>query len=288
MLLLDDILSTSSCLVDHTQVIELTNGLSHQCFKVITKKHSVFLKIFLNKTGITKEQWKNQQEVQIQAAKLGFGPAVIESCYQQGYLVTEFIDGKPLSDSGLPLIQNLSQAARVISQCQQLKCSLAEFEPRNIIDYLLKNAALSLKDKSQIKYLSNKIIASLAIDNNRLVVSHGDVNFDNIVIAQQQPWLIDWEYCVLAEPEFDLGMCLAINNIDESLHKSFISDFNKNIDVLSFSTPIINTHKVTRYYELSLIINALWFFDQNIEPSESLACQSKNQSIKALERLLQA
>ncbi|WNC70463.1 phosphotransferase [Thalassotalea psychrophila] len=286
MLSLDDILSTSLYLDRHVQVVKLSNGLSHQCFKVTKQGVNVFLKVFLKKTDISAEQWQLQIDVQTQAANIGLGPKIIESSYVKGYLITEFIDGKSLRLTDLSLPHKLSHAAKVIYQCQQLKSSMSVFQPQSIISHLLTNAKLSDEKERRIKHLSDKLLSTLSIDHNRLVLSHGDVNFDNIMVYQQLPWLIDWEYCVLAEPEFDLGMCLAINNIDHHWHQSLISHFNSHSAEIQHTAYSATPTKVTRYYEISIIINALWFYSQKHQVRKTSLGNLHQQSIYALDELL--
>lgn len=283
---LDHILSSCNCLVGYEQITKLSNGLSHQCFKVTTDKNILFLKIFLNQTEISAEHWQQQIDVQIQAANIGLAPKIIESSYVQGYLVTGFIDGMPLRLSDLSLPDKLAHAAYVIYQCQQLKSSATVFQPHNIIEHLLKDAKLNSAHEKRIKDFSSELITTLSIDPTRLVLSHGDVNFDNIMVCQQQGWLIDWEYCVLAEPEFDLGMCLAINNIEPQWHQSLISHFNSYLVELPYTSYSVDTLKVTRYFELSVVINALWFYAQNKNLAKGTESTLHQQSINALETLL--
>ncbi|WOH38443.1 phosphotransferase [Thalassotalea fonticola] len=287
MLQLNKILSISNTLQGYSSVTQITGGLSHQCFKVsfVTKPYSLFLKIFNNHLPDT-IAWEQQIQLQKSAAATGFGPLIIEESDLFGYIITEYLTGETLQQSAIPSIDKLNCAVNLIQHCQQLPAALPVFNPQLIFNELVEKidntANITNEQITQIKRYWQSLMQSLDIDETRYVVNHGDVNFNNIFVADKHTWLIDWEYSVLAEPEYDVGMCFAINGVSPDDQTSLLLPSPNTTQNLAPYIRSLNLDKVTRYFKISQLINALWFFN---DISDSVHAVS-DLSIKQQKQLL--
>jgi thiamine kinase-like enzyme len=130
------------------------------------------------------------------------------------------------------------------------------------------------------------------------VFCHGDANFSNVIKLENSTaddadfryQLIDFECACIAPIEYELGMMMAVNEIESSKIEWLITQYatqqyhqqysrsssdtytdNKKINhteivdnletMISLPRNIITCY-VTRYYVLSLIINGLWYFSK--------------------------
>jgi len=255
---LDSILKNSPVLEDSSDVQIITEGYSHQCFQVTTTNGQVFLKIF------NAEQQQQQLDILQLASKIGLAPKVLEVCGKQGYLVTEFIDAPTLMLAPIAVTDKLQISAELIYQCHQIKAGATRLGLNDTLNELLLSAKLPVSSTRKLEAYSASLIQTIDIDAKRLVLSHGDVNFNNILVASDKNYLLDWEYSQLAEPEFDLAMCLAINQIKPSLHPGFIKHYQQYLLKDGKFSHLIHPKKVTRYREYSLFINALWFMSLDV------------------------
>ncbi|KGJ98379.1 hypothetical protein ND16A_0688 [Thalassotalea sp. ND16A] len=255
---LDSILKNSPVLQGSSTVNVITAGYSHQCFQVSTTNGQVFLKIF----NVGQEQ--QQLDISQLASKVGLAPQVLEICPKLGYLITEFIDAPTLMSVDLGVAEKLQISAELIYQCHQMKARVTRLELSDTLNELLLSAKLPPSSIGKLAAYSASLIQTITIDDKRLVLSHGDVNFNNILVAVNKNYLLDWEYCYLAEPEFDLAMCLAINQIDMSLQPGFIKHYQQYLRGDGRFSHVICPEKVTRYHEYSLFINALWFVSLDV------------------------
>jgi thiamine kinase-like enzyme len=125
---------------------------------------------------------------------------------------------------------------------------------------------------------------SVAI-NTTQVFCHGDANFSNVIQANNdinkqtcRYQLVDFECACLAPIEYDLAMLMAVNNIDLSklvwikseyesqlMHMFSCKKATEIVDNLSGYDRTSNNFSlfmVTCYYDLSLLINGLWYSSQ--------------------------
>lgn len=291
MLQLNKILSTSDALRGHSSVTQITGGLSHQCFKVefATGLEPVFLKIFSNHCPGT-IAWEQQLQLQRLAAAKGFCPTIIEASDRFGYIITEYLTGEPIQDSTMPLSDKIHYAVNLIKHCQQLPAAAEVFNPQLIFDTLINNINIKVHLTSEeivkIKQYWQQLIQSMNIDEKRFVLSHGDVNFSNIFVANKRAWLIDWEYNVLAEPEYDVGMCFAVNQVSASEHMALLIKISNSEPELALFIATLSKERVTRYFGVSQIINALWYLQASSEHTPTLPVSKINQQKELLLTLL--
>jgi thiamine kinase-like enzyme len=109
----------------------------------------------------------------------------------------------------------------------------------------------------------NKLIAPLVqsivqSSSTNIVCCHSDINFSNVLIdANQQLWLIDFEYACEAPAEFDIAMFMAINNIPLTLFDEVIGLYEDKADA-SIDKLLCNY-----YLAFSYLINGLWYVNQS-------------------------
>ena len=134
----------------------------------------------------------------------------------------------------------------------------------------------------------------LEVQDIKQVFCHGDANFSNVILPEDittKPekiahQLIDFECACIAPAEYDLAMLIAVNELDISKVASIYARYQQELKYVNLQLiqqdaqqeklsrivdnpmSIIklrdsNTHLlVTRYYDLCLLINGLWYFLQ--------------------------
>ena len=129
----------------------------------------------------------------------------------------------------------------------------------------------------------NLIHATEQVTELRPVFCHGDANFSNVLALEKTMvaddekcyLLIDFECACIAPKEYDVAMLMAVNGISlskiEIMHRLYLQAFielnpQKNnlevVDDLANNMTVLSLNLVTRYYDLSLLINGLWYISQ--------------------------
>jgi thiamine kinase-like enzyme len=129
----------------------------------------------------------------------------------------------------------------------------------------------------------NLIHATEQVTELRPVFCHGDANFSNVLALEKTMvaddekcyLLIDFECACIAPKEYDVAMLMAVNGISlskiEIMHRLYLQAFielnpQKNnlevVDDLANNMTVLSLNLVTCYYDLSLLINGLWYISQ--------------------------
>ncbi|MFT5757837.1 MAG: thiamine kinase-like enzyme [Alteromonadaceae bacterium] len=222
-------------------VQDIEEGASHSCFKVITAKGNYFAKYFESDRATR----QNEHQITLLAAQVGITPPVLHCSTH--WLITDFIETQCLNAQTLD--KKLMIIVGLINQCHQLKARLAPLNLHAILDYLLSDKTLVFAHVNAIRCVIKQLPDINIVQS--LVVCHGDVNFSNILFAKK-PFLIDFEYACLAEPEYDLAMIIAINLLNSAQQKILLSQYEK------ISSVNICYENLNSYLSYCYLINGLW------------------------------
>ena len=154
-----------------------------------------------------------QQELRCQHAAAAVGIAAAPLCLNnhQRMLVSDFITHSRHFDWQLHHGE-LAQLVDKLVSLHQLKVQTPLLEPWQYLQQLHRAIAISQwtsSDEAGWKQLL-QAAASLAALSKDIVLCHMDLHSGNILLQQQKIWLIDFEYCQLADSCFDLA-ALSLN-----------------------------------------------------------------------------
>jgi thiamine kinase-like enzyme len=279
MTLMQSDLNTLKSLPCFTSIVEmslLAEGMSHSCFKVTTPEQVLLAKKLNQETAIT------EVFSALACSKKGLSPKVVY--HDNDWLVTVFIVGTSLAQSGLKSPKKISTALRLMAKLHRLELSqnnqsFPTLDTAKSINHLLTNLVSFNKHErlnliSLTKTLTNDINAQIALCDTSSVICHGDLNFTNILIEstitnkdginhRQKPWLIDFECTHLAPVEFDLAMFVAVNNFTHQQLSEIVTSYSKLAPNYR-----VNYKLLTCYILYSYFINGLWYLD-NVNHSKA-------------------
>ncbi|MEI6895840.1 MAG: phosphotransferase [Colwellia sp.] len=253
------------CFAEVIEVLLLEQGMSHTCAKVITASQVFFVKKLHVETA-NKEVFCSML-----AAKQGLSPTIVY--HDTMWLVTEFIEGTCLAQSQFSLTteNKIATSLRLMNKLHQLTLHGSDHRlsslnvNKSILDLVNNADSLFEQQRSIIKQvtkrLSTEINTQLSLSGTSSVFCHGDINYSNVLIDNDnKPWLIDFECAHLAPIEFDLAMFIAINNISADLIDNILASY---IRLAPNYRP--NIKLLTYYILYSNLLNALWYFEQIID-----------------------
>jgi len=239
------LLNNLPCFNHIDNISEITSGLSQHCFKVSANGKTYFAKTIQSNTEVT---------VALNAAKHNFSPAVVY--YDSQWLITDYIESKNLSLSTMTTNQKITEALKMMVSCHQLNAKIARLMPKDIIGELIDENHFSSMQKATLMQLAQQILP-LDNDDKNDVCCHGDINFSNVLIDNNNhAYLIDYECSCLAPAEYDLAMFIAINNIDDNKIPAIIHQYQSLLPL-----KIVSHQKLKDYLYFSCFINSLWFYN---------------------------
>ncbi len=176
-------------------------------------------------------------------------------------------------------------------QEQAMALRLPALDVAGTIKQLFQTVEISHSQAHVLKNLcelltKNLINATEQVTEFRPVFCHGDANFSNVLalentmVADDEKCylLIDFECACIAPKEYDVAMLMAVNGISlskiEIMHRLYLQAFielnpqKNSLEIVDNTPEIIHYNAelslalVMRYYDLSLLINGLWYMSQ--------------------------
>lgn len=173
------------------------------------------------------------------ACKMGIAPAITFS--GNDFLVTEFKEGSK------PGLEDLSQIGELFSRIHSLEI---EIRPLDLTRHLQTYFDQASADPA-ITRCFDLLQAIPPQPGGHKVLCHHDLTLDNMIKTNSGLVAIDWEYCALSDPAFDLAVFTHTQKLDDDQMLRLLDQYHGNSDGLQRSV---------RYYELVYgMIEILWW-----------------------------
>ncbi|WP_286271003.1 phosphotransferase [Thalassotalea hakodatensis] len=236
----------------------LDQGLSSNNVKVTTfdPQQQVTAQYFVKWFSGAEQAARGEVAIARLAMQYGLAPMVIYS--SEEYLVTDFVQGETLQSI---LLKQPSQLSSAVEQTVSLVAQLHQLPASNMVepfDILALLSSLKADCHFNSAHLNdvNHVIAQLpAIERSITpVICHGDANFSNVLVDDtDRHWLIDFECSIFTDAEFDIAMCIAINQLNDNAVSTMLQTYQQ-CSGKRLSSQLVNT-----YIPYCALINALWF-----------------------------
>ena len=156
--------------------------------------------------GISREV---EHAATVAAAGVGVGPEVTAFIRPEGYLVTRFIDGSPVSDAAVHQKETLSRVAQSLRRIHDGPPIPGLFVPLRIVEAYRALAAargVRIPPEYDIAALIGRRIEVACLANPvELRPCHNDLLNANFIDDGVRIRIVDWEYAGMGDPFFDLG-----------------------------------------------------------------------------------
>jgi thiamine kinase-like enzyme len=145
----------------------------------------------------------------VAAAGVGVGPEVTAFIRPEGYLVTRFIEGSPVSDEAVHTADTIRRVADSIRRIHQGPAIPGLFIPLRIVE-AYRALALARGVAIPVEYdlsraIGRRIELALLADPTELRPCHNDLLNANFIDDGRRIRIVDWEYAGMGDPFFDLG-----------------------------------------------------------------------------------
>ncbi len=145
----------------------------------------------------------------VAAAAVGVGPGVTAFIRPEGYLVTRFIDGSPISDAAIHRPETLVRVAESLRRIHDGPAIPGLFVPLRIVE-AYRALALTRGVTIPVEYevarsIARRIELALLTNPIELRSCHNDLLNANFIDDGARVRIVDWEYAGMGDPFFDLG-----------------------------------------------------------------------------------
>jgi thiamine kinase-like enzyme len=189
----------------------LSGGITNRNFLVEADGHTErwVLRLAGNDTHLLGISREVELAATVAAAGVGVGPEVTAFIRPEGYLVTRFIEGSPVSDEAVHRPETIRRVADSIRRVHEGTAIPGLFVPLRIVE-AYRALAIARGVPMPLEYELSRAIGrriELAFLENpvELRPCHNDLLNANFIDDGSRIRIVDWEYAGMGDPFFDLG-----------------------------------------------------------------------------------
>jgi thiamine kinase-like enzyme len=190
----------------------LSGGITNRNFKVSVGPDVFVLRIGGRDTHLLGIDRRMEHEASRMAAAVGVGPEVVARVEPEGWLVTRFLQGRPLEVEDLRSPDMVARVARALLRVHSAPPIPGRFDSHRVVeDYRRRAAERGVDIPAEYPWaleISRRIRA--ARGPQPTVPCHNDLLIANF-IDDGEIRIVDWEYGGMGDRFFDLGN-LAVNH----------------------------------------------------------------------------
>jgi thiamine kinase-like enzyme len=186
----------------------LTGGITNRNFKVeLATGEQVVLRIGGKDTALLGIDRSAEHDATRAAAGLGLAPDVIRFIEPQGYLVTRFVEGAPISEDEVRKPDKLREVASALRRFHEGDPIAGRFDSFRVVEAYHDTAAergvTSPPAYTEAKEIADRIEVARGVQPP--VPCHNDLLNANFIYDGDRLWIVDWEYAGMGDRFFDLA-----------------------------------------------------------------------------------
>lgn len=237
---------------DYVKTVLVMGGMTNSNYLVETESNKYILKLFGKGTdsfidrNIEKDNLKIVQQLNLDVPNYVFD-------IKNGVKINKFIDNAETFDSNLvksnkkeisEILRNVHTSNKIFSNEFNVFKEIEKYESllENEVEYMYYN-----KIREEIFKLQD-ILEDIGID---LRTCHIDLVPENFIKDKDKIYLIDWEYCAMCDPMWDIAALFLESDFKFSEEGQFLAEYN------SEETPV-NLRKILIFKILQDFLWSLW------------------------------
>ncbi len=189
----------------------LSGGITNRNFLVTIADRSerYVIRLAGNDTHLLGISREVEHAATVAAAGVGVGPEVVAFIRPEGYLVTRFIEGGPVSDEAVHQPDTLIRVADSLRRIHGGPPIPGLFMPLRIVEaYRALAQARGVRippQYEQATMIGRRIDRAFLVDPVEIRPCHNDLLNANFIDDGARIRIVDWEYAGMGDPFFDLG-----------------------------------------------------------------------------------
>ncbi len=178
--------------------------------------------------GISREV---EHAATVAAAGVGVGPEVTAFIRPEGYLVTRFIEGSPVSDEAVHRPETIARIGDAIRRVHDGPPGPGLFIPLRIVEaYRALAQARGVRIPPEYDLASaigRRIELALLTEPIELRPCHNDLLNANFIDDGTRIRIVDWEYAGMGDPFFDLGNVSVNHGLSEDEDRMLLAAYDR-------------------------------------------------------------
>ena len=187
-------------------VTVLGGGITNHNFKIEVDGAAYVLRMGGAKTGLLGIDRAVEHAASLRAEEIGIGPPVADFIASEGWLVTRFIEGRPIAVEEMSSAATLPRVAEVLRRLHSARAIPGRFDSFEVVDSYLAEAEANgvriPKEFARAREVADRIHA--ARGPQPLVPCHNDLLNANF-LDDGAIRIVDWEYAGMGDRFFDLA-----------------------------------------------------------------------------------
>jgi thiamine kinase-like enzyme len=192
-------------------LIALSGGITNRNYLVTVagRRERYVIRLAGNDTHLLGISREVEHAATVAAAGVGVGPEVVAFIRPEGYLVTRFIEGSPVSEAQVRERETLTRVADSLRRIHQGPPIPGLFIPLRIVE-AYRALAMARGVRIPVEYelaaaIGRRIELACLADPVELRPCHNDLLNANFIDDGARIRIVDWEYAGMGDPAFDLG-----------------------------------------------------------------------------------
>ncbi|MBI3912935.1 MAG: phosphotransferase family protein [Chloroflexi bacterium] len=206
----------------------LGGGITNQNFRVDVGGESFVLRIGGADTELLGINRQHEYAANVAAARIGIAPEVIYFVEPEGYLVTRFLQARPIPRDEMQQPENIRRVAHALKQIHALPAIPGTFSPfRTIEDYAATARRYNVAFPANFDWLMarlSEIEAAFAREPFVPRPCHNDLLNENF-LDDGNIHVIDWEYAGMGDIAFDLANFAVHHQLDDEQGQALLSEY---------------------------------------------------------------
>ena len=187
-------------------VTVLGGGITNHNFKVEVDGNAYVLRMGGAKTGLLGIDRAVEHAASLRAEEIGIGPPVADFVASEGWLVTRFIDGRPIAVEEMRSASTLPRIAEALRKLHSARAIPGRFDSFQVVDTYREEAEANgvhiPEEFARARDVAERIRA--ARGPQPLVPCHNDLLNANF-LDDGAIRIVDWEYAGMGDRFFDLA-----------------------------------------------------------------------------------
>jgi thiamine kinase-like enzyme len=205
----------------------LGGGITNHNFKVAVDGGTYVLRIGGKDTELLGIDRSVEHGASLVAAELGVGPEVAGFVEPEGYLVTRFVEGRPIPVEEMRLADTVRRVAEVLRRIHDGPPIPGRFDSFRVVEAYAQTAAAHgvtvPEDFGWAQSIAGRIEAVRA--GAEPVPCHNDLLNANFLDEGGQIRIVDWEYAGMGERFFDLANFSINHEFDDAANATLLEAY---------------------------------------------------------------
>jgi thiamine kinase-like enzyme len=184
----------------------LSGGITNHNFKVRVEGQAFVLRMGGADTHLLGIDRQNEREASLRAAEVGVGPAVAGFVEPEGWLVTRFIDGRPIAVEEMHRPETIGRVASALRRFNEAAAIPGRFDAHEVVEVYRREAeqhgVVIPEAYGRAHEISERIRRERGPQPR--VPCHNDLLNANF-LDDGEIRIVDWEYAGMGDRFFDLA-----------------------------------------------------------------------------------